>query len=184
MRTNCIKKTSHNSSNSLIRKEIRRIVWGFERSKIAPQACFGLGGIPNPSRGMPRNDVIRHCGLGRKTGVRNYITTVDRLKALRWPKMALANAFLMQMMRNIWILRRSQEMYHSIYTVDPPEQAVIKGSRNLDSFSVSYGTSRRQELPWRNKKNKNSKLILNFPAKDLLLLNLDKRIETIYNIMF
>jgi len=101
MRTNCIKKTSHNSSNSLIRKEIRRIVWGFERSKIAPQACFGLGGIPNPSRGMPRNDVIRHCGLGRKTGVRNYITTVDRLKALRWPKMALANAFLMQMMRNI-----------------------------------------------------------------------------------
>jgi hypothetical protein len=59
MRKNCIKKTSQNSSNFLIRKEIRSIVWGFERSKIAPQACFGLGGIPNPSHGRPRNDVSR-----------------------------------------------------------------------------------------------------------------------------
>jgi hypothetical protein len=25
---------------------------GLERSKMAPEACFGLGGIPNPSLGM------------------------------------------------------------------------------------------------------------------------------------
>jgi hypothetical protein len=49
MRNKLHQRTTQKLTNT---KENKKYSMGLERSKMVPQACFCLGGIPNPSRGM------------------------------------------------------------------------------------------------------------------------------------
>ncbi len=63
---------------------------GLDRSKMAPQACFDLGEIPNPSPGMTsshaRGLAFHDRRIGWQTGVWNNIITGGPIEKLKVAK--------------------------------------------------------------------------------------------------